>query len=172
MICCLNDAEEAEIAVINDYWLLADDESNGFLYTLKQIKDRYKSENVRSVGYLVQKSIFLASHPAFTCHNCNRKIPDKNRTEYTRRVKRKDATTCIECLEIKQQHLYDETFRTLKEYKARVFQSEPYLNKLTIKETLGLLSISAEQIENSQFLGGSLEEITITGIQSIDQKIL
>ncbi|HEB57222.1 MAG TPA: hypothetical protein ENI98_13150 [Gammaproteobacteria bacterium] len=172
MICYLEYVTEVEISVINDYWRVSDETTIEFFYTLKQINDHYKSKKVRPVSFLAKKSNYLAPHPAFTCQDCNRKIPVKNRKEYTNRMKCEEAMFCSNCSDLRRQHLIENARRTLAKYKAEKFVPTAYLNSLTIEELLALLSITAEQAENNVFLGVSPVEVTITGVQLIDQKII
>lgn len=172
MICYLANATEVEIAVINAYWLVSDRSSTEFAYTLQEIDGHYKSKKVRPVSSLVKKSSFLALHPAFICHDCNRKTPVKNRTEYISRIKKEGAVICSECHSLRHQRLIDDCYQILGKYKSEILKPVPYLERLTIEESLWLLSITAEQSENRKFLGESPADISVTGVQSIDQRVL
>ena len=176
MICYLSDMKEHEISVINDYWELSEKLNNKsfdiFHYTLNQINNKYQSERVRSVSVLAKKSVFLVPHDVFICQDCNCKIPAKNRTDLINRLKTGEAEICTDCLAKRQQRILDDAHRILNAFKAERFSPTAYLNSLAVEELLALLSITAEQAENDAFLGMSPDEVTITGVQLIDKKIV
>ncbi len=172
MICYPVGVTEVEILAINDYWLISNESRTGFLYTLKEIDNTYKPNNSRPISVLTKKSRFFTPHPAFTCQNCRCKKPVKNRSEYIRRTKSEGEIICCECSNLKHQRDIDIAHRTLKEYKTEIFKPVPYLDSLTFEESFALLVILSEQTQNSHLLGEELNDVTITGIQSIDQRIL
>lgn len=172
MICYPVDVTEDEKSVIDDYWLLSDESSSGFLYTLQQIDRKHKSKQVRPVSILARKSSFYISHPAFICQDCKCEIPVKNRRDYINRFKVKRAAVCSDCSDLRQQNLIANAQNILREYVFDKFQPEQYLDGLSIEESLALLSITAEQTENSKYLGESIDDVSITDIQSIDYKIV
>lgn len=176
MICYLSDITEDEISVINDYWEFSEDSDNEsfdiFQYTLDQITNKHRSKRVRSVSFLAKKSVFFVLHDIFICQDCNCKIPAKNRMDLINRLKTGEAAICDDCLGRRQQHILDGAHQTLNAFKAEKFMPIAYLNNLSIEELLALLSITVEQAENNAFLGTSPDEVNITGVQLIDQKIV
>ncbi|MGB0466653.1 MAG: hypothetical protein ACPGF7_03855 [Pontibacterium sp.] len=172
MICYPAGLTEIEILVINDYWLLSDESFSGFLYTLKQIDNYYKTEKVKPVSSLAKKTSFYSPHSAFFCQDCDSKHPAINRQDYIARTKVEEAMVCSECAQLRRQRRINSAHEVLRNYKFERFPSAPYLNSLTIEESLALLSISSEQAEKNGFLGESLSDVPITGVKSIDYKIL
>lgn len=173
MICYLTDMNTGEIEAINDYWLTCDTSSTGFCYTIKQIDAKHKSEQVRSISFLVKNSNFLASHPAFSCEDCLCKFPIKNRASYQARMRLFNNFLCCECLDIRKIKVVDEAREVIQQYKDYYLQETFDLESLSIEEVLALLSISAGRVENSdKFLCESPDDISITGISTIDINIL
>jgi hypothetical protein len=172
MICYPEDVTDDEISVIDDYWLLSEESRSGFLYTLRQIDNNHKSEQVRPVSVLAGKSRFFIPNSTFICQDCQCKIPVKNRREYTNRKNAQGTIICAECSDLRQRRLIEKAQITLREYISEKFKPEQYLDSLSIEESLALLSISAEQTEQNKYLGESLEDVSITDIQSIDYKIV
>ncbi len=176
MICYLSDITEDELSVINDYWELSEDLDNEsfdiFQYTLDQITNKHQSKRVRSVSFLAKKSVFFVLHDIFICQDCNCKIPAKNRMDFVNRLKTGEAAICDDCLKKRRQCLLDDARQVINTFKAEKFVPTAYLNSLSIEELLALLSITTEQARNNAFLGTSPDEVTITGVQLIDQRIV
>ena len=175
MICYISDITEVEANVIKDYWEMPDESLESdvlFRYTLDQINDKHKNNNVRAVSVLAKKSVFLVSHDMFICQDCNCKLPARNRKDLINRVKSSEETICSDCIDLRKQRILDEALQTLNAFKAERFAPIAYLDSLSIEELLGLLSIAAEQVENNAFLGTLPDEVTITGVQLIDKKIV
>lgn len=171
MICYPENATDAEIAALNDYWLLSEETSTGFLYTLKKIDECYKSDGARPVSTLTQKSLFLVQHPSFFCQDCNCKAPVKSRKEYTERVKRNNFFICSHCADLRHQRLVDEAKCILKKFKENIFQAYPYLDNLNILESISLLAISKGK-QGRGLISETANDVAITGIYSVDKDIL
>jgi hypothetical protein len=171
MICYPANITDAEIAALNDYWLLSENTATNFCYTLKQINARYKADGARSVSGLIQKSCFLLQKPSFYCQDCNCKFPVINRKQYMERVEGIDGFVCKHCINIRQERLIDEARHVLQEFKKNIFQPYPYLSDLSVLESMALLAISTGKASRG-FISETTNEAIITGICSIDRGIL
>ncbi|WP_417509588.1 hypothetical protein [Methylophaga sp.] len=174
MICYPSDAKETEISAIDDYWLESENSTTGFLYTLKDINERHKDKEIRPISVLVKESCFLPHHyqAAFTCEDCKRIKPATNRKNYTQRTKSRAAMICDECITSRRQRVRSEARRIIEKYKAEKFQSQPYIDDLEYEESLALLTLLSNHADEAYFMGVSPDDITITGVPTIDHQLL
>ena len=108
MICYPEDVNEAEALALYDYWLLSGETSTGFLYTVKQLDQRYNS--------LTQKASFLPRSPVFLCQSCKVKLPVKSRKRYNERIKGNSDLLCSNCYKSKEKEVSDNAKRILYEF--------------------------------------------------------
>lgn len=173
MICYPADANETEISAINDYWLQSENSPTGFLYTLKDINERYRGKEIRPISSLAKESCFLphSYQTAFTCEDCKRKKPATSRKNYTHRTKSSAAMICDECEASRRQRVRSEARRIIEKYKADKFQTKPYLDDLGFEESLALLTLLSDHADEGYFMGVSPDDITITGVPTIDHQL-
>lgn len=171
MICYPEDVNEAEALALHDYWLLSGETSTGFLYTVKQLDQRYKPEGARPINSLTQKASFLQHDSVFLCQGCKVKMPVKSRKRYNERIKGNSDLLCSNCYESKKKEVSDNAKRILYEFKNRKFKAADYLSSLDFLELMALLAISPGK-EPGSLLSQSRNELIVTGAHSVDQKIL
>jgi len=171
MICYPEDVNEVEALALYDYWLLSDETSTGFLYTVKQLDQRYKPEGARPINSLTQKASFLPRIPVFFCQSCKVKLPVKSRKRYNESIRGNSDLLCSNCYKSKEKEVSDNAKRILYEFKNRRFKAADYLSGLDFLELMALLAISSGKEPGSP-LSQSRNELIVTGAHSVDQKIL
>lgn len=174
MICYPADANETEISAIDDYWLQSENSPTGFMYTLKEINERYQGREIRPISYLVKESCFLphSMQSAFSCEDCMQKKPATSRTNYSQRTKSKAAMICGECEALRRQRVRSEARQVIEKYKADNFQTQPYyIDALGFEESLALLALLSNHADEGYFIGESPDDITITGVPSLDHQL-
>jgi hypothetical protein len=172
LICYPERVTDAEILAINDCWSFSNDGCTEFRYTMKEVGEKYKSKGVRSISSLIKKSGFFIVAPGFACLGCEHKSPVSSRTEFKRRIDFGKDRLCQDCDELRGKRIVEDSRRTLAAYKAEVFKPAAYLDALSVEELLALLVLFGGLKAQEQFLGGALEDIVITQVSAIDQRLL
>jgi len=174
MICYPVGITETEIPAINDYWLQSENSPTGFFYTLKDINERHQKKKIKPISVLAKDSSFLPhSHQkAFTCENCKRKKPARNRKNFSHRIKSSVVMICGDCETSLQKQARKEARQIIEEYKAEKIKTKPYIDTLGFIESLSLLTLLSDHTNDGYYIGDSYDDITVTGVPTLDHQLL
>lgn len=174
MICYPADVSDDEVSALNDYWRECSYSEVGFHYKMYVVKERYEKTNARSIHYLVTRSTYLPRDrlEAFTCEDCGVGCPATNRKDFELRKKAGELVKCADCHAFAQQQIATESRRILDEFRAENFQPYPYLDDMGFIESLAMLTLLSAHENDDHFLGDSANAVTVTGVPSVDHKLL
>ena len=171
MICYPKDANEHEVEALNEYWLLDKTSKIGFKRSVKDIDRNYQKRQCRRLSLLVQKSLFALNTAPFICIDCGCKVPVKSRKYFTQRTQDCTTTTCNQCINKRREKSKFEAQIIIRDFKAENFKAQPYLDSLTIDETIALLCITSSK-QSGKLLTINEQDLEITGVKSADQSLL
>lgn len=171
MICYPKGVSDIEIEALNDYWITDTSSHSGFKFSIKSIDENYKPKGSRSISYLAQRSSFGPNSNNFFCSDCKKKAPVKNRTSYINRTQSDQKIICGTCISARKERAVNDARAILENYKEENFRAWPYVENINTEEALALLCITSSN-QKGGFITDNPGELVITGIKSLDQKLL
>lgn len=171
MICYLENFNEVEMRVITEYWTISEGTNDNFLYTVKQIYTRYKSQGIRPVHQIVKGSLFSPNLRNFRCKECGDTMPVLTRADYKSRLKMDSQTSCKKCLEEEVVNKLITSQSLVKTYNQSTFSPKEYIDSLTLLEMLAFLSLITDKPRNGSQPSQPFKSIPVVGIESIDHNL-
>lgn len=172
MICYPENLTDSEILALDDYWSFSELSPFEFEFSISTINQRYRPCDARPVIELIQKSAFWSDIHGLTCQDCGCKIPVKSRTGYLKCVKTKADPLCFFCTNARSERRIEQSKKTLAVFMENHFRPAAYLESLCFEECLWLLALTVEKGNGHYLLAESPEEIAVTNVRPIDQKIM
>lgn len=166
MICYLRNFTEEQLQGVNAYWHLADPLNAKFTYAADEIGSI-------SGRYMGDVAPFFPRHPAFICEVCSTRMPARNRSQYYRAAKGSISSPvlCEVCRKTRREHETSSAQMVVDEFSGMNFDSLPYIESLNLDEVLALMSLLTELRNDDLYLGSSPEEVSITGVTLLDQRL-
>lgn len=172
MICYPSDANYLEICAINDYWTPDEEFRAQFKYSIREVSEKNKQNNVRSISYIASKSLFCPQDPLFKCEDCKKSVPVENRTDYTKKILGEKKTVCQSCSKKREENEIKRCLNILSDFNKENFRRQPYLDELNFEEALSLLCIASEASSSHDLIFESKDSVFITGSKTVDNQII